>query len=646
MPTKHYLTDLFAIVELIKPSILEQEKLDSTGPSMLVSKKAISINQKWLTRCNDMAKVIEEFLLTNKLLRKHKDFTEDEKAVHAMNVESRSSNGESLGYFKTKEANKGGTALYTLFRMIYDYIHTFGQDLQSMYTALCITGENIHGELAYHQQLEIQHNTHLPNQINGTEIIGTRDCNPKNTSLAPHYINTSSYYCSQHADKECSCMAGKLYKKCHPRLHQLTRDFYIQSVRFIQIDHLGPLVREKDDGSGFIPYTTMEVCQHQLNSIKEAFTRHNGTNKPLPEWINTEQDRLDRGEEPEEVQNLVSDARQRAYERDGFPTPPDLNAIVFGGETTSNNAFGNRLDQQCKLLKRHLANDSSASYLKITPGTSASAALKQSDAVKHNKSFGEDLSNLGSFYDMYVKAGRIKNHHPKASTNEAYLGSWFIEDMALKINNDAHKPQRVAASLNKKQVTTMMKLFQMYFEVFNQDLVLMYDCLKIQGINITGLEAYRQVRECCHTTHTFSRDMNPRVIYYGSHHYNMSQFQCGRYPWIECTTCINKCVPRLHELDQIRFEKEIKLFMTIKAFTKMKNKSEEEVRKSLAEKFKEAFERVKKDGNDNIDVPEWITQQIENPTKIQISFFTCDICKKEYLNKAEAVRCETEHETE
>ena len=120
----------------------------------------------------------------------------------------------------------------------------------------------------------------------------------------------------------------------------------------------------------------------------------------------------------------------------------------------------------------------------------------------------------------------------------------------------------------------MMKFLQMYFEVFNQDLVLMYDCLKIQGINISGLEAYRQKRECCHTTHTFSRDMNPRVIYYGSHHYNLSQFKCGRYPWKECTTCINKCAPRLHELNQLRFEREIKLSMAIKAFTK----HEEQVR--------------------------------------------------------------------
>ena len=436
-------------------------------------------------------------------------------------------------------------------------------------------------------------------------------------------------------------MAGKLYKICHRRLHQLTYDYYIQNVRFIQLDHLGPFVREQDDGS-FITFTAIEVCKHQLDGIRCAFTRHH---KPLPDWISTQQARLDRGEEPEEIQNLVSEARQRAYKREGFSSPPDLNVIVFG-VTPSNDTFGNRLDQQCELLKTHLAKDSSASYLKITPGTSIlPGTLKQSDAVKHNKDFGEDLSNLGSFYDMYVKAGRIQNSHPNASTDEAYLGSWFIGDKALRKNKEAHKPQQVAPSLNTRYATSMMKLFQMYFEVFNQDLILMYDCLKIQGIDITGLEAYRQVRECCHTTHTFSRDMNPRVIYYGSHHYNMSQFKCGRYPWIECTTCINKCDPRLHELDQIRFEKEIKLFMTIKAFTNMKDNTEEEVRKSLAEEFKGAFERVKSDGNDNIDVPEWIIRQIENPTEIQIDSFTCDICKKEYLNKAEAIRCETEHET-
>ena len=188
-----------------------------------------------------------------------------------------------------------------------------------MYTALCINGNEIDGAMAIQQKLEIQHTTHLPNQINGTEIIETRDANPKNTSFAPAYINKSSYFCGQHPDKECSCIAGKLYKKCHSRLHLLTRDFYIQSVRFIQMDHLGPFVRKQDDGSSFIPFTTMEVCQHQLNGIREAFTRHNGTNKPLPEWIDMEQDRLNRGEEPEEVQNLISNERQRAYNREGFP---------------------------------------------------------------------------------------------------------------------------------------------------------------------------------------------------------------------------------------------------------------------------------------------------------------------------------------
>ena len=73
---------------------------------------------------------------------------------------------------------------------------------------------------------------------------------------------------------------------------------------------------------------------------------------------------------------------------------------MFGGETPSNNAFGNRLDRQCELLEEHLANDPIAAYLKITPGTSAlSAALKQSDAVKHNK----DLEKICQTWDYLMK---------------------------------------------------------------------------------------------------------------------------------------------------------------------------------------------------------------------------------------------------
>ena len=72
----------------------------------------------------------------------------------------------------------------------------------------------------------------------------------------------------------------------------------------------------------------------------------------------------------------------------------------------------------------------------------------------------------------------------------------------------------------------------------------------------------------------------------------------------------------------------------------MKNKSEKEVRKSLAEEFKGAFERVRNDGN---DVPEWIIRQIEDPTEItSIPFFKCDVCEAKYIDEGEAVACEAD----
>ena len=51
---------------------------------------------------------------------------------------------------------------------------------------------------------------------------------------------------------------------------------------------------------------------------------------------------------------------------------------------------------------------------------------------------------------------------------------------------------------------------------------------------------------------------------------------------------------------------------------------------------------MKNDGNDNIVVPEWIIRQIEDPIEIPIPYFTCDVCKEDYIDEGEAVACEAD----
>ena len=135
--------------------------------------------------------------------------------------------------------------------------------------------------------------------------------------------------------------------------------------------------------------------------------------------------------------------------------------------------------------------------------------------------------------------------------------------------------------------------------------------LKIQGLDISGRVAYLQQKEMCHTHHTFSRDMNYRHIYYASHSYNMTQNKCSNFPWKECKTCINKCHPRLHELNESRLQKEVEIMNSTKMLSNNRNKSKEEIKIYLANCFKEAYER-----EDN-EVPGWIMNIVTNQPMIE-----------------------------
>ena len=481
--------------------------------------------------------------------------------------------------------------------------------MQGLLDAFCIIGNEVDGEIAYHQQMELCHTTHLPKSAT---IKESRDCNPKNTYFANGVVNVSSMYCSQHPEEPCSCPGGEMNIKCHNRLRLLTYKRYIETVQSRLLDHLNPLIMQDSNGSIRVG-NEVEICLHYLDKYWKAFKR-NGVD--VPSWIHEERQRITTypAALPQEVIGMVSNIRKQEHNRlaNNPPSFGRLDDHIFGEQKID--GFEAKLKEQMDLLEQH--NDAPATYLSIKEGTSDDpGTLTMSEAKKWNRLLYNKLMALHDLHQRFIKTKQISWDDNRLTINEELLQAWSIGSNELKKNKNAKKVQQVSVvsggENTKMNASTMMKLIQMYYEVFDEDLIIMYDCLKIQGLDISGRVAYLQQKEMCHTHHTFSRDMNYRHIYYASHSYNMTQNKCSNFPWKECKTCINKCHPRLHELNESRLQKEVEIMNSTKMLSNNRNKSKEEIKIYLANCFKEAYER-----EDN-EVPGWIMNIVTNQPMIE-----------------------------
>ena len=619
---------------------------DGTTPTRIDTAKANAYNKQMYNICSTLDKLIDEILTPGLLLSVHADFTPLERAVSAMNVERPS------GGFHNKRAKRShgfgsGSTIYIMHscRALFEYIHFFKQNLQELYDSLSIIGTNIDGSVAHDCKQDLCHTTHIPVQRVQRNINGTLqwvvidlglDINPKNTYFANRKVNMSSYRCSQNPWDDCSCIGGSLHTPCHDRAHLLTREFWITTSRESLLNHLSVLKYRNQFGR-VVAMDERRVCLHFLLKFEARLRSVDPTTQH--EWIETEKINLLSNPPvlPPAVLDVVTEDRKRAY---ALPMP-DANLLhqLVLGDHLNDGLFNSRLEEQTRLLELEIASRPYRTLCSIQPGTSfLSGTLTKAKADNENRLLDEMLVRLHSFFTTKIQAGRITDSDPRLSLKEHILKSWSMTPTALRNGEDSYCSQRIRMAGPKKQVTTMMKLFQLYVEDFHQDIVLMRRCLAIQGNNITGREAYLQKKNICHHSHTHSRSADPRDMTYASHLYNMSQMMCGYFPWKLCR-CRVKCHPRLHELTQARFEREIQVLSASRKHTSSnRHKTVDDIRRSLATEFKDAFERV-----DGAVDPAWIVEQISNPGPIALQVFQCGICDKCYPCRVIAEVCSSSH---
>lgn len=642
------------LVEVDRATILDGTEESLPGEPNTISNAMVeSYNISRLDECQVLPTFVKEVLMKRRLVSNHHSLTENEKSLGVMVLDSKhpSSKSQCPGTNST-------ASIPRLARLFYEWVHNFDKNLQRMYETYCITGSDIPGWLAEDMQLELCHDHHNYEFVEGRDLSG-RDCNPLKTYFASPKVNKSSMACAIFPWMECRCNV-----RCDLRTFLLVESKFIEEVKTRLRSPFGL----KFDGNSNEEFSEKFIIRSEhtflLGKYDEAIIR---AGLPSPEWIKAERNdpSIDQylGIIPAVRIGVYRDWHNRGridlsiLERHIFTTRPDHQRIPN---------FHENISEQCRLIKSFGENENVGDICSIVEGTSRSDLHNQprvfdlrsstdkkkpgtpTSVEKFNSNLLKYLSHLAEF-DVYALKGQVVTNDPRLSIDEIKVGAWSLGVNTL----DKDGLQRVVLKVDDSRNTlcshVLMKYYQLYYECFDQNLILMYNFMKMQGHNITGKAAAESFFECCHNHHGPTRDMNPRAILLRDHRYNQSQYFCSNFPWEECR-CLVRCHRRLHQLSTLRFESIMIMWSATHLISspvplRLPNETccpvltENDVRKRLAVRLRDAFLRADE------TVPAWITSQISNQGQLSITRFTCGHpgCNRVYYSEELVQLCNDKH---